>query len=152
RNEVWAAKKTIQEMMTQMMTVYSITVSRIRKASKNTASAPISPPRPEDRAPDAHHRRSLFDRDLEVLAHPHREMRQADSIADLAKPSEIFAGVADRRNRHQSHELQAAHRSNLAHHRLDFARLDAALLRLVADVDLQQHVPRRLARARNFLR
>src|SRR4029077_9800572 len=72
--------------------------------------------RTENRAPDAHHRRSLLDRDLEIFTHSHRQLREPDLIAQSAEPPEVGAGIANRRNGHQADEIHSADSANLPGH------------------------------------
>src|SRR5436190_3335887 len=92
----------------------------------------------ENRPPDAHHRRAFLDRDLEILAHPQRQLFESDLIAQLAKPPEMLTRIADRRDRHQSDQLDTLNPVNLLHDMLHVFGSDTALLRLIAHVDLQQ--------------
>src|SRR5437762_6210164 len=139
-------------MITQTITSHSMTLRRIRKAWKNTCRIPMSTSGAENRPPDAHHRRAFLDRDLEILAHSHRQLFESDLIAQLAKTPEMLSRIADRRDGHQSDQLDSLNRVNLLHDILYVFGRDAALLRLVTNVELQQHVWRPVRRARNLLR
>src|SRR5438105_15292513 len=102
RNEVCDAKNSSQEMITQMITSHSMTLSTMRNALKNTATSPMSASRPEDGPADADDRQAFLDRDLEVFAHAHRQMLQAGLVPKLAQPPEMLSRVALRGDGHQS--------------------------------------------------
>src|SRR5260370_32012321 len=99
-------------MITQTITSHSMTLRTIRKALKNTCRIPISTSGAENRPPDAHHRRAFLDRDLEILAHPHRQMPESGLIAELAKPPEMLPRISDRRDGPHPPQLGAL---NLTH-------------------------------------
>src|SRR5579872_3342881 len=99
--------------------------------------------RTENGTANAHHRRSLLDRCFEIFAHAHRQVLEADLVAQLTQTAKVRTRVADWRNGHQSDEPNASDRMNLLHNTFHISRCDTALLRLVADVDLKQHIARR---------
>src|ERR1051326_1394155 len=114
------------------------------------------PSRSKDRAADAHDRRSLFDRDLVVVTHPHRQLFQSEVISNrihLAEPAARI--VVLRRNGHESAKQERIHRCDLLRDRCRVARIGAAFLLFASDVDLQQYVlalALRFRGARDFFR
>ena len=54
------------------------------------------PARAEDRRADAHDRRALGDRDLQIVGHPHRQLAQVDVGAGIAPPRGRAARAAPR--------------------------------------------------------
>src|SRR5260370_39482217 len=102
-------------MITQTITSHSMTLRTIRKALKSTCRIPISTSGAENRPPDAHHRRAFLDRDLEILAHPHRQLFESDLIAKLAKPPEMFSRVSNRWYGHQPDQFNSVNCTNLLH-------------------------------------
>src|SRR5262249_42879755 len=63
--------------------------------------------RAEDRRPDAHDRRALFDRRLEVVGHAHRQLGEVERRGELGEAAEARAVVLARRG--YGHEPTAAH-------------------------------------------
>src|SRR5947209_11125614 len=107
--------------------------------------------RAEDRGAHAHHGGALLDGDLEVAAHPHRQLRQPVALRQLAQRAEpaarVLGALDGGRDRHQSAQPQPAERRQRLHRRLDRLRRPAALRRLQADVDLHERVHRTAPRA-----
>src|SRR5699024_1682132 len=108
----------------------------------------------EDRRADAHDRRALLDRDLEVSAHAHRQLRQllgtellADGVPQLpqlARGGADRVGIARvRPDRHQADGPQHRARPQPLGHRGDLPgrRGASALGVLAGGLDLHQHVP-----------
>src|SRR4051794_19815693 len=75
-------------------------------------SFPVS----KNRSPHPHDRRAFFDRHLEVFAHAHREVFDADAVTHRAQHAEVaarFIGRADGRNRHQPTKLNVLQNRDL---------------------------------------
>src|SRR5205823_13351383 len=84
------------------------------------------------------------DRDLEVAAHPHRELTESVTLGERAQRAKRRARILwtldGGRNRHESAHLQMRHATDRVEGRRHRVGSEAALARLVADVDLEQHV------------
>src|SRR6266849_989934 len=117
-----------------------MTSRMMRTALMNGAmNGPTSASAPEDRPSHANHRRALFDRDLEIFGHAHRQLGEAETVAELAKRTEVAVRVvrgSDRGNGHESANLERAQRSHRLEQSRRIFRLRAALLFLTTDVDL----------------
>src|SRR5680860_180615 len=62
----------------------------------------------KDRATDADDRRTLVDRHLIVLAHPHRQLLEREARADIADSGKVGPGVVVlRRHRHEPGDAEA---------------------------------------------
>src|SRR3989454_612288 len=107
--------------------------------------------RAEDRGAHPHHGGALLDGDLEVAAHPHRQLRQPVALRQLAQRAEpaarVLGALDGGRDRHQPAQPQPAERRQRLHRRLHRLRRPAALRRLQADVDLHERVHRTAPRA-----
>ena len=100
----------------------------------------------EEGPPDAHDRGALLDRGLEVVGHPHGQLGDAESPAEL--PQGVEPGprvVARRRDRHQAGDGQPEPGQLVAERRGGVGRA-TTLLGLAGEVDLDQDGrPRRVA-------
>ena len=129
-----------------------------RFPSTNTIRPPspltrASPRAPEQRAADADHRGAFLDRDLEVAAHPHRQLVErhagnARCAAPAARPAARYAARTRRRvrgqrpHRHEPAQARAAARRGAGAPPASRAPRSGAtpcLARLAADVHLDQH-------------
>src|SRR5258708_25956253 len=128
-------------MIPQTITSHSMTPRTIRKELKNTCRIPISTSGAENRPPDAHHRRAFLDRDLEILAHPHRQMPESGLIAELAKPPEMLPRISDRRDGHQPDQIDPINCTNLLHDIMYCFCADPPLLRLLPRLYPQPPLP-----------
>src|SRR2546422_5599484 len=107
--------------------------------------------RAEDRGAHAHHGGALLDGDLEVAAHPHRQLRQPVALRQLAQRAEpaarVLGALDGRRDRPQPAQPQPAELRQRLHRRLHRLPRPAALRRPQADVDLHEPVHRTAPRA-----
>src|SRR5206468_2125167 len=93
--------------------------------------------RTEDRGPDAHHRGALFDGDLEVGAHAHRELTESVTLAEFAQRAEPLARrlrLTGRRNRHEPAHAERTELGRVIEQPADRVGRDTALRLLAADV------------------
>src|ERR1019366_6450701 len=84
-----------------------------------------SGPRPEDRAAHAHERRTFLDRGLEIVAHPHREIRKAENLPEVLEGREMRARFPRRGDRHESAEVERRQRPHARDERGGIRRVDA---------------------------
>ena len=107
-------------------------------------------PGAEDRGADAHMRGAVLYGDLEIAAHAHAELGQAMGARQLAQPREEWRGrLVVGRDAHQTGDLEAE-RATFGEQRIDLRWRHAGLLRLLADIDLDEELGR-AASAREFL-
>ena len=99
---------------------------------------------------DSNHGRPLFDGDLEVMAHPHREVPEMVLIMGIGRLVSQFAEPAEegtdllriltkRGNRHQAFDGQMGERLAGLQQRQKFGLEDTRLPRLPSQVDLNQN-------------
>src|SRR5712691_10489200 len=93
----------------------------------------------EDGSTDAYHGRAFFDGDFKIVRHPHRKFPQAEGIAKLPQPAEVrprfLHFVSDRRNSHQSLDLEAWQSVDLAESGLQIFGLQPKFARLARDIN-----------------
>src|SRR5688500_66608 len=143
RNELCRAKKRIHEITTQARISHWRNSRTIRMTRKNGSRNAKSPSASEDGAADADDRRSLFDRDLEVIGHPHGEMCKTKGLFDFSQLPEVRSyrlGLTDGRDRHQTQERERIDSLDRGSHAAHLCGIDTRLLRFPPDVDLDQHV------------
>src|SRR5688572_9917555 len=108
----------------------------------------------KDGGADAHQRRALRDRRLEIVRHAHgkhiERIAAGDQLflqlAHLREAPSLQGGVGSRlRNRHQAAQPEARQARHRRGERLDLRRGSPALARLAADVHLYADLERRLA-------
>jgi hypothetical protein len=98
---------------------------------------------------NANLRGAFFDRDFEIVAHPHRKYGQgtvkrvADRVAKLAQPAKIrphlIGFVKIGRNRHQPEQFQMLKRGNRFGKWKHILFVNAVLCRFVSQADLDQN-------------
>src|SRR3990172_8496076 len=98
--------------------------------------------RAKDGSADADDGRAFLHGDLEVVAHPHREVLEPRLVPQLAEPAEprpSLVSMLDRgRNRHEPPHAQRAQPPQRLHRSLQLIRGEAALGGLARQIDLDQ--------------
>src|SRR5688572_27487608 len=143
RNELCRAKKRIHEITTQARISHWRNSRMIRMTRKKGSRNAKSPSASEDGAADADDGSPLFDRDLEVVGHPHGEVGQTEVLFDFSQLPEVRSyrlGLTDGRDRHQAEEREGIDSLDRGSHEAHLCGIDTRLLRLAPDVDLDQHI------------
>ena len=126
--------------------------ARGRERTVNARAHPTGRPCPEQRASDAHDGRPLLHRDLEVVAHAHRQLRHRAARGRAAAPPTARAARrrsaarprrAPRGGRRSSGRRRAARAAPASSRALpELVRREAGLGRIGIDVDLEQDAAR----------
>src|SRR5206468_6828804 len=103
----------------------------------------------KNRRPHSDQRCAFFNRDREILRHPHRELRKIDmklrlqASAQLAQLNKIFPRsfgfLGDRRDRHKPQDRQSWQREQRFHFCAQLIGLKAELTPLACYIDLKQN-------------
>ena len=96
---------------------------------------------PEQHASDAHDRRALLDRDLEVVAHAHRELAEPE-VRRRGRASAANHGrgsTAVRRHRHETRDVEPGLAERVDERSPPSPGAHPAFWRLAGEVDLDEH-------------